>query len=73
MSSAKAVRRYLREIEEKAALVDELRATMKNEHGKMEPAGKSFLAVGKNNGIQQAFMAKLLDITAGAVSQHYSK
>jgi predicted transcriptional regulator len=39
----------------------------------MSPFGREILQAAKAAGVKQAFMAKLLDITPGAVSQHYSK
>ncbi len=39
----------------------------------MTEFGRTVLAAAKSSGVKQAYVAKLLHITPGAVSQHYGK
>lgn len=67
----RAVRRWIRELEGIREVIEQLRADAKTDGGKMTQFGRDVLWAAKKNGIKQAHMARLLDITPGAVSQHY--
>ena len=71
--AAKMIRVHLKELEKEANLMDELRDHAKTEGGRLTMFGRELVRAARQNGIQQAFVAKLLGITAGAVSQHYNK
>lgn len=73
MDAPKIIRKKLREMENELALIEKLRAESKTDGGRMSPFGRDLLKAAKSAGLKQAFMARLLDITPGAVSQHYSK
>jgi len=73
MDAAKTIRNKLREIENELALIESLRMAAKTEGGRLSAFGRDLLKAAKVAGVKQAFMAKLLDITPGAVSQHYNK
>ena len=73
MEDAKMVRRHLRNLEKNAGLVEEFRGLAKTEGGRLTPFGRGVLASAKSNGVKQAIVARLFDISAGAVSQHYNK
>jgi len=65
------IRKQLKVLEGAAEAAEQIRAEAKRESGRLTPFGRDLLAIGKKNGIQQAIMARLLDVSAGAVSQHY--
>ena len=67
------IRMHLKALEKDAELVSELRQHAKTEGGRLSLFGREIVRLAKQNDIKQAFVAKLLDITAGAVSQHYNK
>lgn len=72
--SGRIILRELRKLEADVALLGILRAHAKTESGaRLSDFGKALLAAGKSSGIKQADMARLLEITAGAVSQHYAR
>ena len=73
MDAARIIRKKLREMENELVLIETLRREAKTEGGRMSAFGRDLLQAAKSAGVKQAFMAKLLDITPGAVSQHYSK
>ena len=73
MEDAKIIRRHLRRLEQEAALVAELRGYSKTEGGRLTEFGKLAVALAKDHNLKQAFVARLFDISPGAVSQHYSK
>ena len=70
---AKAIRRQLKILDQQAELVEDLREHAKTEGGRTTEFGRAVLAAAKDAGIRQAYMARLLGISAGAVSQHYNK
>ena len=74
MTPRKIISRELRKLEKDVALLDVLRQHAKNDSGtRLSDFGKALLAAGRESGIKQADMAEILDITRGAVSQHYSR
>lgn len=73
MSISKTIRRLLKELEAQAAIAEDLRAVAKTEGGRLTDFGADLLAVARKHGVKQALMARLLAISAGAVSQHYNK
>jgi hypothetical protein len=73
MEDAKIIRRYLRSLEKEAELVAELRGYSKTEGGHLTEFGKVMVALAKDHSLKQAFVARLFDISPGAVSQHYNK
>jgi hypothetical protein len=73
MELGKLIRRQVRELESEAQLVSELRVLAKTDGGRMTDFGRDIITSAKENGVKQAFVAKLLAISPGAVSQHYSK
>ncbi|MFM5907157.1 MAG: hypothetical protein ACKOPO_06180 [Novosphingobium sp.] len=73
-SPRKIILRELRRLEHDVALLEILREHAKNESGtRLSDFGKALLSAGKDCGIKQADMARILDVTPGAVSQHYNK
>jgi hypothetical protein len=73
MNPGKIIRQQVKVLESNSTLVDELRVLAKTEGGRMTPFGRELIESAKNNDIKQSFIAKLLNITPGAVSQHYNK
>jgi hypothetical protein len=74
MSEAgKHIRKHLKVLEGAAAATEQIRAEAKKDSGHLTQFGRDLLAAGKKNDVQQAIMVRLLDISAGAVSQHYNK
>lgn len=73
MEAGKTIRRLVKLLESEAGLVEELRAHAKTDGGRMTEFGRDFIACCRRADVKQAFVARLLDISAGAVSQHYSK
>lgn len=70
--SISAIRRHLNNIEAQIELVDELRMAAKTDGGRMTPFGSDLIRSARDNGLQQAFIARLLDISPGAVSHRYN-
>jgi hypothetical protein len=73
MDAGKIIRRQVKFLENKASLVDELQTLAKTNGGRMTAFGRELIESAKNNDVKQAFIAKLLGISPGAVSQHYKK
>lgn len=67
------IRRQLRTLEAKASLVDFIRDECKTEGGRLTESGRLFIAMAKAGGWKQSTVATILDITPGAVSQHYRR
>jgi predicted GNAT family N-acyltransferase len=73
MEAAKIIRRQVKILESDAELVAQLRLLAKTEGGHMTEFGREIIASAKDNSVKQAFVAKLLAISPGAVSQHYAR
>lgn len=74
MTPRKIIMRELKKLEADASLLEILREHAKTASGaRLSPFGKAFLSAARDAGIKQADMARILDITAGAVSQHYNR
>jgi hypothetical protein len=73
MDAAKIIRRKLKELEGELSLLSGLREHAKTDGGRMTPFGRELLVAAKEAGLKQSYVAKLLGITPGAVSQHYNK
>lgn len=74
MNPRKLIIRELNRLEAEAALLELLRTYAKTESGaRLSEFGTAMLAAGKRAGIKQRDMAKILEITPGAVSQHYNR
>ena len=67
------IRLHLKSLERQADLVSKLRELAKSEGGRLTLFGRELVRLAKQNDVQQSYVAKLLDISAGAVSQHYNK
>ena len=67
------IRLHLKSLEREVDLLTELRRLSKTEGGRLTDVGRSFLRFAKQMELKQSFVAKLLDITPGAVSQHYTR
>jgi hypothetical protein len=67
------IRIHLKSLEKQAKLVGDLRELAKSEGGRLTLFGRELVRLAKQNEVQQSFVAKLLDISAGAVSQHYNR
>jgi hypothetical protein len=67
------IRIHLKSLEKQANLVHELRDLAKSDGGRLTLFGRELVRLAKQNEVQQSFVAKLLDISAGAVSQHYNR
>ncbi|MBC4018589.1 hypothetical protein [Siccirubricoccus deserti] len=66
-----AVRRWIKQLEADQDVLKQLRADAKTEGGKLTQFGRDVLWAAKKNGIKRADMARLLDITQGAVTPYY--
>jgi hypothetical protein len=73
MSPTRIIRKQLKAIEAELELVDSLRDLAKTEGGRMTEFGRALLAAAKDAEVKQSFMARLLNVSPGAVSQHYNK
>lgn len=73
VQEAKSIRKHLRVLDQQAELVEDLREHAKTEGGRTTEFGRAVIAAAKEAGIKQAYVARLLDISSGAVSQHYNK
>jgi len=73
MSATRIIRKQLKVIELQLALLDEFRDLAKTEGGRMTEFGRAFIAAAKDAEVKQAFVARLLEISPGAVSQHFNK
>ena len=67
------IRQHLKTLERQVELLSELRDTAKTDGGRLTLFGRELVRIARQNELKQAFVAKLLDITAGAVSQHYNR
>ena len=67
------VRRELELLELEFAAVEEFRSLAKTPGGRMTEFGRAFLDFARENDVKQTLAAKLLGISAGAVSQHYRR
>jgi hypothetical protein len=73
-SSRKIIMREVRKLEAAEDMLEILRTHAKNETGtRLSAFGAAFLSAARDAKIKQADMARILDITPGAVSQHYAK
>ncbi|ESQ92702.1 hypothetical protein ABAC460_02415 [Asticcacaulis sp. AC460] len=73
MSAFKIIRSQLKIIETEAGLLALLRIYAKTDGGRLTDFGRDLISSAKRSGIKQADIAKLLDLSPGAVSQHYNK
>jgi hypothetical protein len=73
MDAAKIIRQQSRLLEAQADLVLQLRQYALSEGGRLNLFGRELVRLAKQNELKQAFVAKLLGISNGAVSQHYNK
>jgi hypothetical protein len=73
MSPAMIIRRQLRVMERGVQPLEDLRELSKKENGRLTPFGKNLIRFMRDNEVKQAVVAKVFDITPGAVSQHYNK
>lgn len=67
------IRVHLKSLESKVNVVDEFRELAKSEGGRLTLFGRELVRLLRQNEVKQSFVAKLLDISPGAVSQHYNK
>jgi hypothetical protein len=72
-SPARIIRKQLKVLEDWAAPLEVLREAAKTDGGRLTAYGREFIALNKRHGVRQVDVAKMLDITPGAVSQHYNK
>lgn len=73
-SARKVILREIKKLEADVSILELARALVKNDAGnRLSPFGRAVLDAAKANGVKQAEIAKILDITAGAVSQHYGR
>jgi hypothetical protein len=73
VSEGSIIRRQLKALEAKAELVDFIRGQCKTEGGRLNECGLLFMQMAKAGGWKQATVATILDITPGAVSQHFNR
>ena len=73
MLATRIIRRQLKAIEGQLELLDTLRDLAKTDGGRMTEFGRALIAAAKDAEVKQAYVARLLEISPGAVSQHYSK
>lgn len=67
------IRQHLKSLELDVDLLAELRRLSKTEGGRLTDVGREFLRFARRMELKQSFVAKLIDITPGAVSQHYTR
>ena len=72
MQAGKIIRAQVKELENQAELIELIRASSKTEGGRMTQSGREFIAWAKKWELRQTDVAKILDISAGAVSNHYN-
>jgi DNA-directed RNA polymerase specialized sigma subunit len=73
-SSRKIILREVRRLEESQALLELLRLHSKNDTGtRLSEFGRAILSASKDTDLTQGQIAKILQITTSAVSQHLSK
>jgi methionine synthase II (cobalamin-independent) len=71
--SVQIIRREVRKLANAAAPMIELRESCKTDGGRLTPAGRSLIEWARNTGsISQATTARILDVTAAAVSRHWN-
>lgn len=63
----------IKELESRAGLIDEIRCFAKSDGGKLTAFGQNFVFVCAKGGIKQSIIAKILDVTASAISQQVTK
>lgn len=73
MSPGRIIRKQLKVMENEIGLLESLRDEAKTEGGRMTQFGRELIALAKAKGLKQSLVAKLLDITPGAVSHHYNR
>lgn len=73
MSEGRIIRKHLKALEAKAELVDFIREQCKTEGGRLSESGLAFIAMAHAGGWKQATVAVILELTPGAVSQHYKR
>lgn len=67
------IRKQLKALESELDLLAELRHLSKTEGGRMTEFGRAIIAASKDAKVKQSFVARLLQISPGAVSQHFNK
>ena len=72
-TQAKVIRRYLKEIESKAALIEIFRAHALSEGGRLTQFGRDVVVAGKNSNVKQSVLVELLGISASAISKRYGE
>ncbi len=73
MDAILSIRRKLKEVEAALLLLEGLRDAAKTDGGRMTEFGRTLLAGARDAGLKQSFVAKLLEISPGAVSQRYKR
>ena len=73
-TSRRVILRELGKLEADSTLLGLLRTHAKTESGnRLSDFGRAVLVAGRAAGIKQADLARILEITPGAVSQHYKR
>ena len=67
------IRQQLVKLEAEAELVDVIRSNGKSEGGKLTDFGKDFVHICIEHGIPNRDIAKILEVTPGAISQWATK
>lgn len=73
MSATRIIRKQLKVLEGQLELIEGLRDLAKTDGGRMTDFGRALIAAAKDANVKQAYVARLLEISPGAVSQHYNK
>lgn len=73
MSEGSIIRRQLKALETKAELIDFIRGKCKTDGGRLTESGRMFMAMARAGGWKQSTVAEILDISQGAVSQHFNR
>ncbi len=73
MNPGRIIRGQIKVLEAAAEPLNQIRELAKTEGGRLTEYGKDFIAMQKKHGVKQSQVARMLDISAGAVSQHYNK
>lgn len=73
MNPVKEMRKQLRVVEKEFDILLRLRAEAKTEGGRLTEFGQLIVSAGREANVPQELLAKLLDLSPGAVSQRYNR
>jgi DNA-directed RNA polymerase specialized sigma24 family protein len=71
--ATRQIRKPAAQLEADAVIGAALRELSKTASGRMTPFGRDIIEAARQHGIKQSEVARLLEISSGAVSQHYNR